>query len=284
VAKKASPTTVGAFILGGALLILAAVVIWGSGRLFQRRYKYVCYFPGAVNGLSVGAAVRYRGVPVGQVTGIRVRYEQPADDNRIPVFIELPEKRLRELASDKQSAARVIPSLIDRGLRARLDVESFVTGQLYVNLDLFPETRIELVHAQQRFPEIPTIPTPFAEATKSLAGLMAQLREADVAGTARSLASAIEGINRLVNTPSIARTLKELPSTVTSVRQLVQDVDNALGRVGQELQSTVAARGPLVADLQRALVDVQRAAEAVRRLAEFLERNPNSLIVGKKRP
>jgi paraquat-inducible protein B len=244
----------------------------------------VCYFRGAVNGLNVGAAVRYRGVPVGQVSGIRIRYQQPANDNRIPVFVELPEKRLHEFASDKQSAATVIPSLIDEGLRARLETESFVTGQLYVHLDLFPDTAIELVHPQRGYNEIPTIPAPLEEATKSLSGLMAQLREADLAGTARSLASAIEGINRLVNTPSISHTLKELPSTVVSVRQLVQNIDAAMGRVGQELQSTVAARGPVVADLQRALLDVQRAAEAVRRLAEFLERNPNALIVGKKRP
>jgi paraquat-inducible protein B len=284
VAKKPSPTVVGAFILGGALLLVAAVVIWGSGRLFERRYKYVCYFSGSVFGLNVGSAVRYRGVAIGQVTGMRIRYEQSPNDRHIPVFIELPEKRLHEFGADRERASTIIPSLIEQGLRARLDTESFVTGQLYVNLDLFPDTPIERVHAQREYPEIPTIPTPFEEATKSIAGVLSQLREVDIAGSARSLASALEAINRLVNTPSISRTLSELPSTVAAVRQLARNVDTMLGRVGQELQSTVAARGPVVADLQRALVDVQKAAEAVRRLAEFLERNPNALIVGKKRP
>jgi paraquat-inducible protein B len=284
VARKPSPTSVGAFILGGAALVVAAILVWGSGRLFERRYQYVCYFPGSVFGLNVGTAVRYRGVPVGRVSGMRIRFEQPQSDRRIPVFIEITEKGLRELGREKQAPAKVIPSLIDEGLRARLDTESFVTGQLYVNLDLFPGTPMELVHSQRGYPEIPTIPTPLEQATKSLSDLIAQLRQADLAGAARSLASAIEGINRLVNTPSIARTLKELPSTVASVRQLVQTGDATLSRVGQELQSTVATRGPVVTDLQRALVDVQRAAAAVRQLAEFLERNPNALIVGKKRP
>jgi paraquat-inducible protein B len=272
VTRKPSPTRIGAFILGGALLVVTAVIIWGSGRLFERRYRYVCYFPGTVNGLNVGAAVRYRGVPVGQVSGIRIRYEQPLDDHRIPVFIELSEKRLADFG-DHQHGPAIVRSLIDRGLRARLDVESFVTGQLYVNLDLFPETPRHLVHSQPGYPEIPTIPTPLEEATKSVAGLLSQLRETDLAGIARSLASAIEGINRLVNTPSIAHTLKELPPTVASVRQLVETTDQ-----------TLSPRGAVVTDLQRALVDVQRAADAVRRFAEFLERNPNSLIVGKKRP
>lgn len=280
--KKPSATVVGVFILCGALLMVAAVMIWGSGRLFEHRYKYVCYFPGSVFGLNVGAAVRYRGVPVGQVTGLRIRYEQPAGDRRLPVFIEINEKRLRELGRDGQRTSAIIPSLIDGGLRARLELESLVTSQLYVNLDMFPDSPIERVHAQRGYPEIPTIPTAIEEATKSISGVLAELKEADLAGTARSLASTIEGLNRLVNTPSIAHALKELPSTVASIRQLVQTADNTVGRVGQELQSTVGARGPVVADFQRALVDVQRAAQAVRRLAEFLERNPNALIVGKK--
>jgi paraquat-inducible protein B len=232
----------------------------------------------------VGSAVRYRGVQVGQVAGMRIRFDQPAGDRRIPVFIELNDKQLRDFGSDREPVPTIIRREIDAGLRARLQTESFVTGQLYVNLDLFPDTPVELVHTQRGYPEIPTLPTPIEEATKSLSGLVAQLRDADLAGTVRSLAGAIEGINRLVNTPSISHTLKELPATVVSVRQLVQTTDATLGRVGQELQSTVSARGPVVADLQRALVDVQRAAQAVRRLAEFLERNPNALIVGKKRP
>src|SRR5258706_12196207 len=89
VAKKPSATVVGAFILGGALLMIAAVAIWGAGHLFERRYRFVCYFPGSVNGLKVGAAVKYRGVAIGQITGMRIRFQQPRDDTRIPVFIEV---------------------------------------------------------------------------------------------------------------------------------------------------------------------------------------------------
>jgi paraquat-inducible protein B len=284
VAKRPNPTVVGAFILGGALLIVAALAIWGSGKLFERRYRYVCYFPGSVNGLAVGAAVKYRGVPVGEVTGLRIRFEQGPKDARIPVFVELSGRRVRELGSVEEPTPKLLRDLIQSGLRARLDSESFVTGQLYVNLDLFPDTPINLVHAQGGYPEIPTIPTQLEEATRSLSALLAQLKQADVAGTARSLSSAIEGLNRLVNTPAVARTLAELPSTVATVRRLVQNVDTDVGKLGENLQSLLAVRGPLFVELQRALVDVQRAAEAVRALADFLQRNPNALIVGKKRP
>lgn len=282
-AKRPNPTVVGAFILGGALLIVAAVAIWGSGRLFERRYVYVCFFPGSVNGLNVGAAVKFRGVPIGRVTGMRIRFGQPPNDTRIPVFVELNGKRVRELGGTNDPAPKLAHELIAAGLRARLESESLVTGQLYVNLDMFPNTPINLVHPDG-YPEIPTIPTQLEEATKALSGLLAQFNKIDLAGTAHSLAGAVEGINRLVNTPSIARTLAELPSTVAAIHRLAQDVDTGLGKLGQDVQSVLAVRGPLLVELQRALVDVQRAAEAVRMLAEFFQRNPNAIIVGKKRP
>src|SRR5262245_10490792 len=127
-ARKASPTAVDAFILGSALLTVAAIAIWGSGRFFERRYRYICYFPGSVNGLSVGAAVKYRGVPVGEVSGMRIHFEQPSDDTRIPVFIELSSRRVRELGVTKGPTPQLVHDLIGKGLRARLDSESFVTG------------------------------------------------------------------------------------------------------------------------------------------------------------
>jgi paraquat-inducible protein B len=284
VAKRPNPTVVGAFILGGALLMVAAVAIWGSGRLFERRYRYVCYFPGSVNGLQLGAAVKYRGVPIGQVTGMRIRFAQSQSDTRIPVFVELNGKRLRELGASDDPTPRLAEELIKQGLRARLESQSFVTGQLYVNLDIFPGSPLNLVHAKGGYPEIPTIPTQLEEATKALSGVLAQLKEADIAGTAHSLSSAVEGINRLVNTPSVAHTLAELPATVASARRLMQNLDVRVGKVGDELQSTLAVRGPVLVELERTFVDVQRAAQAVRILAEFLQRNPNALIVGKKRP
>ncbi len=105
-AKRPNPTVIGAFILGGLLLVVAAVAIWGSGRLFERRYRYVCYFAGSVNGLKVGAPVKYRGVVIGQVVGMRIRFQQAPDDSRIPIFVEMSGKRLRGLGAAEFSTPR----------------------------------------------------------------------------------------------------------------------------------------------------------------------------------
>src|SRR5262249_53149001 len=148
--------------------------------------------------------------------------------------------------------------------RARLESESLVTGQLYVNLEWLPETPARLLHVSGGYPELPTVPTPMEEAITSVTGLLSQLKTLDLSGTARSLASAIEGINRLVNTPSVSQTIAELPSTVASVRRLVQHVDVGLGKLGPSLETALGGRGAL----GHALVEVQHAAESVRQLAE----------------
>src|SRR3954471_14621564 len=123
-AKKPSPTIVGGFVLGALALIVAAIAVWGSGRLFERKYRYVCYFPGSVNGLAIGAPVKYRGVPIGLVVGMRIRHEQPRSDTRIPVFVDLSAKRLRELGAIADPSPNLLRELIASGLRARLDSES----------------------------------------------------------------------------------------------------------------------------------------------------------------
>src|SRR4051794_39617858 len=113
-AKKPSPSAVGAFVLGGLTLIVVAITLWGSGRLFEHKYRYICYFPSSVNGLSVGAPVKYRGVPIGSVVEMRVVFEQSIEDTRIPVVIELYGKRAQQLGVRREPDPQMVKELIGR--------------------------------------------------------------------------------------------------------------------------------------------------------------------------
>jgi paraquat-inducible protein B len=284
--KRPNPALVGAFILGAAALVILAITVWGSGRLFERRYKYLCYFPGSVHGLQIGAPVKYRGVAIGEVVDMRVRFEQAADDYHIPVFVELKDSRIKELGNSGDDPKKLIEKLVQNGLRARLDSESLVTGQLYVNLEYFPNTPATLVHAggTKTLKEIPTVPQQLEELTKSISAFVDQLKKVDLAGIAKALEGAVQGIERVVNTPSIAKTLDELPATVAAIKHLMTDLDSGVGHVGPELHAALDPRGPLFSELGRTFQDVQHAAQSIRAFADFLQRNPNALIVGKKKP
>jgi paraquat-inducible protein B len=273
-AEKPKAAVIGAFILASLALVVVAIGLWGGGKLFQEKERAVCYFPGSVNGLDVGAPVKYRGVQIGTVVDIRIRYEQAPEDTRIPVFLDIQVKRIRERTGREEPLQDLLKEWIGRGLRARLETQSLVTGQLYVNLALYPGTPVELAHVgPSEYPEIPTLPTTLEEATKSLTALLRQIRDANIAGIAQSLASTIEGINRLVNKPAIGKALGELPPAIASVRKLTDEV-----------QAVLATRGPVLIDLQRTLIEFQKAAQSVAALAEYLQRNPNALLVGRKRP
>src|SRR5579863_2312182 len=167
--KRINPATVGAFVLGAIGLILAAVVVFGSGSLFRKTHDFVIFFAGDINGLRVGAPVKFKGVEIGQVAKIRLRLEQEVNqqsgqlraDVRIPVIIELDEEKIVSHGSTLDlSDPHTIPNLIREGLRAQLGSDSFVTGLLYVALDIQnPSTPFQMVAPPgSPLQEIPSVP------------------------------------------------------------------------------------------------------------------------------
>jgi paraquat-inducible protein B len=303
---KRDAATIGAFVVGALALVVAAVLLWGSGRLFRQTAEYVCYFEGSVNGLEPGAPVKARGVPVGKVTGIQLSYRQRPDSDRLPVFIELDVKRLAELGLPDATSPQMHQAMIARGLRARLESQSIITGTLFVNLGMFPDTPIVLSQADQAgaYREIPTVPTPIAEVGKAATTLLTNLESLDLASAVQALQGAAVGFDRLVSSGNLPRALAEAVATMKAYRQLADNVDAGLSPLLAQLQAAtgdarrtlggldgaagaagrlVGPQGHLPIRLREALTDVSRAANAVRELADYLRRNPNALLVGRSR-
>jgi paraquat-inducible protein B len=305
VGKRTDSALIGAFVIGALALVVAAVLVWGSG-LFRETAEYVCYFEGSLNGLENGAPVKVRGVAVGKVTAIQLSYRQRPDSNRLPVFIELDVKRLAELGAPGATSPEMYKDLVARGLRARLESQSIITGTLFVNLGLYPDTPLVLSELEpgSEYPEIPTIPTQIAEVGKSVTALLTHLESIDFAGTLQSFQSAAASVDRVMSDGHLPRALQEVSAAMASYRQLADNVDTGLQPLLAELQAAtgdarktlggldgaagaaerlVGAQGQLPARLPEALADVSRAANAVRELADYLRRNPNALLVGKSR-
>ena len=90
--KSANKTLIGAFVVGATALLLLAIAVFGSGKLFQTTSRYVLFFDGSISGLSVGSPVLFRGVPVGRVVEIRLTGDLDNLVFQTPVFIELNKK------------------------------------------------------------------------------------------------------------------------------------------------------------------------------------------------
>ena len=143
--KPANPKLIGAFVLGAIALIVAGIVVLGGGKLFQRRTPVVMFFQGSVTGLSVGSPVNFRGVRVGQVTNVYIRYQPDGNPSmEIPVLADLTGNNVQivgpaaERKEIRRASAEQLRLLVEQGLRAQLALPSLVTGQATISLDFFP--------------------------------------------------------------------------------------------------------------------------------------------------
>ena len=157
--ETANPTRVGLFVVGAAALALSAVVAFGSMNLFKTTQQFEVHFDQSLMGLSVGAPVIFQGVQVGTVVDI---FAMVASDDppriETPVIVEIVQGQVRRPANlpGRRDTKEAIHELIGTGLRAQLDVQSLVTGQLYVNLVVEPKTKVDY-RGSGSLPEIPSI-------------------------------------------------------------------------------------------------------------------------------
>lgn len=311
--RKPNPTIIGAFVVGALALGLLGLLVFGSGRYFRSTNQYVVYFPGSVNGLSVGAPVKFRGVDIGTVTNIELVFgpENGHTGVRIPVYVETdPRNVKRDGEVLNMRDPEVQQRLVAAGLRAQLQTQSLVTGLLYVQLDFFPDTAVTYVLPQPSDPvEIPAIPTALEEASSAAREIIDELRSVKFGPMVQQASEALQGINAIVNSPSVKATIDELPTTIKQLNQTIADARGLLSRVDQQVtplageldatlesvqrtlasvEQTVASAGTLIApgspldyDLRNTLQDVGRAAQAIQYLADYLERDPTALIYGK---
>jgi ABC-type transporter Mla subunit MlaD len=306
--RKANPALIGVFVLGAVVLAVAAVVLLGSGRFFSPRQAFVCFFTGSLDGLNPGAPVKFRGVQIGEVTKMLLRYGEQSDDlnlARLPVFIEIDQKRLVQLGSTRAVGVNRegLEELIKLGLRARLETQSLVTGVLYVGLDLSPDTpAVRVLPPDGSDLEIPTVATTLEQVFASFQKVMKRVDALDIEALVASVRDAFEGVDKLVRSPEVDRTVVELHQTLASIHRVtgalepevqptMKDLRAALVEAKRSLDTLngtlVSVRGllepnaPLVVDVGRTLAEVGDAANSVRTLADDLDRKPNALIMGR---
>jgi paraquat-inducible protein B len=268
--KKVNPAVIGGFVVAAVALVVAGVLVFGRGEFLKEKMSWVSYFPGAVDGLQVGAPVVFKGVRVGQVTDVKVTLDAKDAAVRIPVYWDLEPDRVavmgiaeaEKTAKGERPLAQV---LIKRGLRAQLQTQSFVTGQKIVALDFFPDTAIKLVGSDGDVPEFPTTESSTEKLTKTIENLPLDELFTDAR-------NALQGIDRLVRhidtqvLPPTHATLEKAQGTLASIDDMT------------------APGSPVRYELVNALKELAGAMRSMRVLADYLERHPEALVQGKRGP
>lgn len=284
--NKANPAVVGGFVVGAVVLVIAGILVLSSGQLLQEKLNYVLYFGSSVEGLQRGAPVNFRGVKVGTVSDIVVEFDidNAEYSARTPVYIQITVGGMREVGGHMDASLdpeEVMELLVQRGLRASLKSQSFVTGQLVVEFDFHPGTPIRLSGFSKGVPELPTIPSDFeaitATATQT-AKRIGALPIEDLFTQFQDVASGLDHVIKALDTANLGASLNTIVAVAeqngAELKQLLQTLNREVPPLAANLRATSAATRLMVEqDLPPALQALTGTLQDSRAVVQQLNRH-----------
>ena len=263
-ARRANPALIGGFVVGAVALAVVGLVLFGGGMFFRQTKALVAYFEGSVKGVSIGAPVTFQGVKVGAVTDVKVVIDPKTMTITTPVFFEIDAARLTEASGGKFSFAAdssKTRKLLKRGLRAELELQSFVTGQVGVALAFRPDTPIRLTGLSKDYIEVPTL-------TSNIEKLTQTLEKLPIAEVVTSVHETIESVRTLVQSPETKATLNSLQTavkrseqTLAAIEHLARSVDNQVGPMATEITATARSARSTLAEAEKTIAKVGATAD-----------------------
>jgi paraquat-inducible protein B len=313
---------VGAFVLAGIMLALAAVVMFGHFSPFNPSVQAAVVFQDSISGLSVGAPVTFRGVRVGAVDSIIIEFDPKTKVAYIPVVVTL---KPDQAPGGRRGEADIpnLSELLARGLRAELKVQSFVTGQSQIDLDFDPASQAVMHPGITSLPEIPVRQSSLQRAAQELSQLPVREIADNMVATLKSLRGLAEKLDQ--DLPPLVDSLKassdrsgqvvdsanqairdlqgRLGTTLDAIQQVAATGDQQLKERGGDLHGLIVAtdqtmrqvremvvdvkgltsdRGAARVNLEATLRDLAAAAASLRGFANDVEHNPQLLLTGRK--
>lgn len=322
----ANPVAIGAFLVGAIVLGVAGTAVLGSAHWFRQESQFVSLFSESVNGLVSGAPVKFQGVPVGTVTDLMIQIDRVGKTFQVPVLYTVDLTRLRTVSGTFVNLAdsSVRAQQIANGLRVRLQMESFVTGQLYLELSYDSAAAEPVLESRAtEWSELPTSRSMMAALGSSAGGAVADvvkvlfrvnamLAEVDMAEINASVTGAARAVQRLADAPAIRTALAQIPEataqatqTMAAIERLAVTTDSTMQPLGahatrvtgeltaalrafeqtmQETQGLLSTDTGIGFELRAAMTSLKNAAEALQLLTTTLEQTPDILLRGKRPP
>jgi len=246
-------------------LAVVALVVFGSGKFFRKQTFWVSFFEGSVKGLNVGSSVVFRGVKIGEVSQIKVNFDSVTLSVNIPVIYEVYPDSFREIGPQvKVEDEEFHQALIAKGLKAQLQMQSLVTGQLMINVDFLPQRPAKMfgVHKAElgkQFGdlwEIPTVPTPLQELENVLSGI-------NIKEIAEDVRRAMDGIAKLATSPDLHASIGEIRETLNTFKELARKVDSKVEPLATSLDQTLVEARAGIGDARKLMqADIKEAADS----------------------
>jgi paraquat-inducible protein B len=326
--KPISPVAIGGFTVGALALLLVAMFIFGGGQFLRAdKVRFVIFFDSSLNGLDIGAPVKMQGVKVGEVTKIVLQIDPKINKIYKPVVIEIDRKTLttsegtsfpRAMTRKEREANR--DGLVAAGFRARLEMQSLLTGLLYIDFDVHRDKPPVFTGLEyQGLLELPAIPTTVDEIRNTVEEVAKKVNELPLEDIVQNLSASLREINNFLASEDVkkskvalANTLGEMEKTVktlnhnlepllvhtnntmVSTNALIRDFKPIVANTDKTLTAATAALdrsrdsmakldgavGP-ESDLTETLEALKDTARSIRNLTDYLERHPEAVLTGK---
>lgn len=327
--RQASATVIGGFVLGALFLGIGLLIYFGSVK-FGATGEFIIYFDEPVAGLDIGSPVKFRGVLIGRVTKIYIRFNQSKEDDHIPVIVQINYDLLNSSlpSEDNTQDKKSFERFADLGYRAQLVNDNFITGLKYIEIDTVEvETVLTYVQQEAIYKEIPSrLSLPAAvgktveealvhfgalqvqEINDALLGVLATTQEGleqfDFAALNNSIIRSADSVTDLMESEKLHEVIDEFSKSLadsrllatklnaktdailTEARKTNEELQKTLGRLADaadQFTHVLSSDSTFRHEMETTLQEITEASQTVRFFFDYLERNPNALLTGKKR-
>ena len=260
--KPISPTAIGGFTLGALGLLVAGLLIFGGGEAFNAdKVRFVVFLESSLNGLDIGAPVKMQGVKIGEVKEIALQFDDKRDKLFKPVVLEINRSLLSGTGSSPLPEAMTVEELkanrdrlVASGFRARLEMQSLLTGLLYVDLDVHPDKPPMFANLEYKgLLEIPGIPATTEELRNTAEEVAQKLRNLPLDQIVQDLAESLKEIKNLLASDDVQKSKVSLTNTLEEVEKTIRIINRNLDPLLQDTGKTLASTNALLED-SRAMV------------------------------
>jgi paraquat-inducible protein B len=304
--QKPNYFKIGLFVIAGTLVLAIAIIIFGGGKYFEETYILETYFEQSVQGLDVGAPIKFQGVQVGNISEIGFVFEDYKTSYQYVLVRSKIIKRTRKnstfsLFIDDNDRELGMKKMIEKGLRLQLASQG-ITGVAFLNaVYLDPEKHPPLsIDWKPKYLYVPSAQGTIEQITQSiekltdsignidfkdisddveklLTTLNLTVQEADIPKLSKKLQSTLETLDKTVAGAGKTINSKEVKQTLTNVAETTEEFRNALKRTARLLESRED-------NLTITLKNIQRISEELSEFIGTVKKYPSWVLFGDPPP
>ena len=275
----------GVFVLAAIGVLIAVILIFGGGKFFQKSFMVETYIKQSVTGLDAGAAVRFRGVKIGQVTMIGLSgdiYERdlPFHDRRQYVVVRM------QIFGDKVNESQ-IGEFVKNNLRARVKSMG-ITGVNYIEFDFIPSASMSPplpFSWKPEYPVIPSLPNQADEIISGIQNLIGALNNMNLDGTQRKIDALLGNLNLMLagdgkGNEGVIESVKQLNVIMARINKATDKEE--IGLLVRELVAATTSLRQTITSVQGDTVltieNIKQASENLNEFSRIASQSPSSLI------